>query len=151
MMFIVEDNHTDITDKVRVRTMNYGRDDLGKKSRKFIWKESIEHFLSTTEDVIDDFIQECIIEDKTLDEPDIPYLYELNYPSAKNLLKNHPNYFIKLIHEDEISFALYPFFDTPYIGQPKIKSGFLVSHINKIYLENDMIIFEGEGFFQEEI
>ena len=75
MMFIVEDNHTDITDKVRVRTMSYGRDDLGKKSRKFIWQESIEHCLSTTEDVIDDFIQECTVDDKTLDEPDIPYLY----------------------------------------------------------------------------
>ena len=131
--------------EIRVRGLGYGRNDLGDRVCDFVWKIDQQDFLKIAENKIDEFIQECIADDQNQDEPDIPFLYELNYPSATQLANNNPKEFTDLIY-DYPDLAIYPFFDTPYIGKPRnIKSGFTINQVDKVYIENNIIIFEGKG------
>ncbi|MFP3398665.1 hypothetical protein SB749_20275, partial [Brevibacterium sp. SIMBA_078] len=82
------DSNCDISNKVRIRTFNFGSDDLEDRGFNFSWKENTEFFLSVVEDEINEFIKDCYIEDKKQTEPDIKYLNELNYPSAKELFNS---------------------------------------------------------------
>ncbi len=145
-MFKVEDSNQDMTKCTRVRPFNFGWENLGNAERHFIWEEEINSFLEITGDSIDGYIQDCLEDDKTHEDVDTPYLYELNYPSAHKLLKNHSNYFFELIlYYPEL--AIHPFFDIPYIGTQEITSGFAINNLDKIYLKEDKIIFEGRGYY----
>ncbi|WLW65195.1 hypothetical protein [Psychrobacter sp. van23A] len=146
-MFKVANNKIDIS-HVRKRSLGFGRNDLGENSCSFIWKESIEDFLAKTESIINDFIMECHIDDKNQEEPDILFLYELNYPFIRDLLKNQPSYFLELVSEYASLLVLNPFFDTPYIGKKDdIKFRFIINQIDKVYFDDDTIVFEGKGWF----
>lgn len=146
-MFKVANNKIDIS-HVRKRSLGFGRNDLGENSCSFIWKESIENFLAKTESIINDFIMECHIDDKNQEEPDILFLYELNYPFIRDLLKNQPSYFLELVSEYASLLVLTPFFDTPYIGKKDdIKFRFIINQIDKVYFDDDTIVFEGKGWF----
>ena len=150
-MFKVANNKIDIS-HVRKRSLGFGRNDLGENSRGFIWKEDIEDFLAKTESIINDFIMECHIDDKSQEEPDILFLHELNYPSIRDLLKEQPSYFLELVSEYASLLVLPLFFDTPYIGKKDdAKSEFTINLIDEVYFENDTIVFEGKGWFSNRV
>lgn len=146
-MFKVANNKIDIS-HVRKRSLGFGRNDLGENSCGFIWKESIEDFLARTESIINDFIMDCHIDDKNQEQPDILFLYELNYPFIRVLLEEQPSYFLELVSEYASLLVLTPFYDTPYIGKKDdIKSGFTINQIDQVYFDDDTIVFEGKGWF----
>lgn len=145
-MFIVEDSDNDISNKVRIRTFNFGSDDLEERGFNFIWEENTEFFLSVVEDEINDFIQDCYIEDRNQTEPDIKYLNEINYPSAKELFNSHPEYFLRLI-SDYPDLVTHPFFSNPYINGDSLTSGFAMSTLDSMAIKENTITFSGKGFY----
>ncbi len=145
-MFIVEDSNCDISDKVRIRTFNFGSDDLEGRGFNFIWEKNIGVFLSVVEDEVNEFIQDCYIEDKKQIDPDIKYLHELNYPSVKELFNSHPECFLRLIF-DYPDLVTYPFFSNPYINGDSLTSGFVMSTLDSMAIKENIITFSGKGFY----
>ena len=77
-MFRVENRVLDVWE-VTNRDLGYGRNDLGDREKKFFWQMTTSDFLLVCEDEINDFIEQCKIDDEDLPEPDIDYLYNLKY------------------------------------------------------------------------
>lgn len=145
-MFKIENINPEMFVNIGVRPFNFGSENSNDAKHSFVWKENIDYFLEITGSSINGFIQECLADDRSQEEPDIPYLYNLNYPSAYELLVNHTNYFFELI-TDYTNLILSPFFDTDLIFENKKSSlNFAINNIDKVYIENDMVIFEGRGF-----
>ena len=91
---------------------------------------------------------DCHIDDKNQEEPDILFLYELNYPFIRDLLEEQPSYFLELVSECASLLVLTLSHDTPYIGKKDdTKSGFTINQIDKVYFDDDKIVFEGKSWF----
>ncbi len=102
-------------------------------------------FLKVTQHAIDEFIEECIIDDKNQSEPDIDYLYQLNYPSARNLAFEYPNFFCQLLF-DFPDLIYRPFFDVFAIWKESDLK-YVMNTMTKVSIKNGFIHMEGEGFF----
>jgi len=148
-MFKVDDAILDTKNQITHRSLGYGRDDLGDKAKKFVWVESIVEFMQTCENDINEFIIQCKIDDPTLPEPDIIYLFNLNYPSAQELLEKYPDLLCELLLDYDDLLINRPYFDIPYFEKkrPFIFHGFAINNIDRITIKNDEIVLEGVGYF----
>lgn len=100
--------------------------------------------------VIDEFICDYKLDDEAyVPEEERKFLFDINYPSAKELLKNHPNCFCKLLLDYRDSLINVPYIDTPYFkGRRKnILHGFAINKIDEIEIEGDQIVLKGIGYY----
>ena len=121
-MFKVKDIILNFQEQVDRRPMNYGRDDLGDRAKGFIWIEPLKDFIKVCEKHVDEFILQCQIDDQTLPEPDIEFLFNLDYPSTQELLNKYPNYFCELLFDFQDLLINVPYIDIPYFEKKKTLS-----------------------------
>lgn len=144
-MFRVESASLDILTQVSYRSMGYGQNDLGHRAKNYLWVQRLDVFLKVTQYAIDEFVEQCITDDKNQSEPDIDYLYLLNYPFARNLAIEYPNYFCQLLF-DFPDLIYNPFFDVFAIWKESDLK-YVINTMTKVSLKNGFIHMEGEGFF----
>ena len=144
-MFRVENVSYNVLKHVGRRGMGYGQNDLGHRVKPYLWVQHLDVFLKVTQYVIDEFIEQCIIDDKNQAEPDIDYLYQLNYPSARNLAFEYPGYFCQLLF-DFSDLIHHPFFDVFAIWKESDLK-YVINTMTKVSIKNGFIHMEGDGFF----
>lgn len=97
----------------------------------------------TCQNEIDNFINQCVVDDKNLEEPDIDYLYKLDYPSAEKLAGLYPDFFCNLIFDYPDLLVYYHFFNHIL----PVESGFSINRLDKVVMENDKILLIGVGYY----
>ena len=148
-VFNVKNVSYDVLKHVSYRGMGYGQNDLGHRAKPYLWVQHLDVFLKVTQHAIDEFIEECIIDDKNQSEPDIDYLYQLNYPSARNLAFENSDYFCQLL----LSFPFLihdPFFSVFSIWKER-NLRFVINTLTKVSIKNGFIHMEGEGYFVDKL
>ena len=141
-MFKVENEFLELIN-VTYRELGYGCNDLGAREKSFLWRVNIVEFMITWQNEIDNFINQCVVDDKNLEEPDIDYLYKLDYPSAEKLTGLYPYFFCNLIFDYPDLLVYYPFFN----HIPPVESGFSINRLDKVVMENDKILLIGVGYY----
>lgn len=144
-MFSVENKSYNVLKHVSSRGMGYGQNDLGHRAKNYLWIQYLDVFLKVTQHAIDEFIEQCIIDDQNQSEPDIDYLYQLHYPSARNLAFENSDYFCQLL----LSFPFLihdPFFSVFSIWKER-DLRFVINTLTKVSIKNGFIHMEGEGYF----
>lgn len=91
-------------------------------------------------DVADTFNAECRTDDLAQGFIDIPQLAELDYPSFRALLQDHPDLAARLI-QDYLYFELF-FFLLPNSSALKV----VINSITSIHSRDNVIILSGETF-----
>ena len=148
-MFSVENVSYDVLKYISYRGMGYGQNDLGHRAKSYFWVEHLDVFLKVTQHAIDEFIEQCVIDDKNQPEPDIDYLYQLNYPSAWNLAFEYPNYFCQLLFD--FPYLIHsPFFDVFAIWKESDLK-YVSNTMTKVSIKNGFIHMEGDGFFVDKL
>lgn len=146
MMFIVENQVLDVLNSVTNRDLGYGRHDLGGREKVFFWEVPLIDFIAICEDEINGFIEQCKIDDPTLPEPDIDYLYNLNYPSVRELSCQHTSKFCDLLVQfpSVIYDSLHKKRQLPQI---QIKTGYAINRLDQVQVVGDMIVLSGVGYY----
>ncbi len=144
-MFRVENVSYDVLRQVSYRSMGYGQNDLGDRVKPYLWVQRLDLLFKVIQHEMDEFIDQCVVDDKNQPEPDIDYLYQLNYPSAQNLIFEYPSYFCQLIFDYQ-DLIYRPFFDVlTTLFSSDLQ--FVINTLTKVSLKNGYIHMEGEGFF----
>ena len=142
-MFEVDGNFFDIKKQVSHRDLGYGRNDLKDRAKNFVWTESLDLFMEVCEIDIDGFIEQCRIDDRNQIEPDIDFLYRLNYPDSRKLLKEDSTLFCELLYQYPIMLVSY-FDKNP---NALSGSGFSINNIDSVVVKDDFIIIKGLGYY----
>lgn len=129
--------------KVTSRGIGYGHNDLGDREQSYSWNENIINFLEKCEKKINNFIDECRVDDINQDEPDIDYLFKLDYPHADFLIQHYPNLFCDLI----LRFSSLLVFDAYLNLYEELLTGFAINSVNNVFLKDHEIIIEGNGYY----
>ncbi len=143
-MFSVGNKSYDVLRQVSYRNMGYGQNDLAERAKPYLWVQSLDLILKVIQQEVNEFIEQCIVDDKNQTEPDIDYLYQLNYPTAQNLVLRSPHYFCQLLF-DYPDLIYRPLFDVLTSLYPSDLQ-FVINTMTKVSLKNGYIHMEGEGF-----
>lgn len=138
-MYSIEINGIRMTIELTSRGLNYGRLDVTESV--FHLKLDLSQFLKNSKDVINEFIKECMIDDKNQVEPDIPFLQKLSYPLVEEMVIKYPTYFCDLLYDYPHLIYKSLFYNNDF------HSGFVINNLDKIYIEEDVILLEGRGYF----
>lgn len=120
---------------------------MPENSQSFIWSENLDDFLEICQDAINSFIDDCKEDGfEDLDEINLGYLYQLDFPDANILAKKYQKEFCHLLSEYSDLLIFIPFFNYDF-NIEITQETFLINPITNIYIKDNQIFMEGFGYF----
>lgn len=104
---------------------------------------SIQEFLDLFSNIFNNFINQCIQDDTSASEADIPELQRLGYPSLAEIFSSHPTILADLIKD-------YLYFDILHSLLSKNNRSdwlFAVNEIKSVHLTDSRCVLRGLGYY----
>lgn len=128
-------------ERITYRDLGYGTDP-GREVFPFKIVVTKDELIDVFGESFDEFVSECVEDDKILDEPDIPKLKEIGYPSLDIMMSLHSEMLAKLIPQ-YLYFNVLDCLLKESVGKDW---WFAINKLVSVGVDGDIWRFEGVGY-----